>query len=466
MKTRVILSLVLFLSAGSWLPDARLVAQVRHEVQGRMVGESRFLRLPVARPVSDQLIAGPGHDAGPLGPPYFPFWAEPRGEWTDRVPVLNEHHGVRIAGEFERQRYLVLACGWLDGNHATTIATICKRLSPHIQVVVLFDHPMDRDSVMEAMRQQACHAEGVLFVRIRHDSKWIRDFGPTTLSEGGRVRALDWYYDESRPQDDQFPAELAALTGTRLTRVPLAFEGGNLISNGQGLVVTTTKLFEENYGTPGDPDTAQQFAEAVNAGTLAVLEPLHGEGTRHVDMFAAFVSADTIVVGQYDRREDPVNAGILDRNAEQLSQLHTEQGPLRVVRIPMDRNDDDCWRTYTNCIFANGHLIVPQYRDGSQVRLNRAIRTYQRLLPDWKISTVDATPLISAGGALHCASLNLVGLEGMLQSTPDDSMPGEGQPAITRDVYYQGDRHLRWSPAGSDGLGHYRGTVMRRPGSR
>ena len=216
---------------------------------------------------------------------------------------------------------------------------------------------------------------------------------------------------------------MARISQTTAEYTPLKLEGGNLLSNGRGVIVTTERFLEQN----DDYNIGQvgiELSRHLNASSIVVLEPLVGEDTRHVDMFATFTSPRTIVVGSYDPAIDPVNAAILDRNAQLLSQVKTARGRLRVVRIPMGSQEGNCWRTYTNCVYANGVLIVPSYGefDDPDV-IARVLKTYRRLLPGWKITTVDASDLIEEGGALRCATLNITKLDKAFDSTPDYQFP-------------------------------------------
>ena len=98
---------------------------------------------------------------------------------------------------------------------------------------------------------------------------------------------------------------------------------------------------------------------------------------------------------------------MLDRNADRLAALSTDVGPMIVERVPMGKHRDGLWRTYTNCIFANGVLLMPSYQKGETERADKALSVYRRLLPHWRIVRIDASHLIEIGGALHCASLNV-----------------------------------------------------------
>jgi agmatine/peptidylarginine deiminase len=313
-----------------------------------------------------------------------------------------------MPGEFEQQQFLFLSCGDLTLGHAETIADIATAVHRHIRVVVLFTSEDQREEVIQTLNQRFDSTDRVLFLRMEHDSKWIRDFGPTVLRHGAKSVVVDWQYDQDRPNDDQVPLFLAAASNTPCEPAPLRVEGGNLLSNGLGLCVTTTAMVARNAGEySGERAVCNALKKSVGAQQVVVLEPLAGEETGHVDMFMTFTGPNTVVVGAYSPRQDSVNAALLDRNAARLASIETPWGRLRVERVPMGRQHDGLWRTYTNCVYANGVLLVPIYQDGDHSRSQQALALFRRLLPQWRIVPIDATEIIEDGGALHCASLNV-----------------------------------------------------------
>jgi agmatine/peptidylarginine deiminase len=211
----------------------------------------------------------------------------------------------------------------------------------------------------------------------------------------------------ARPKDDTAPQGVAAQLHLTAVRAPLSLEGGNLLSNGRGLCLTTTMLYDGNRERGHTEGSLRKvLRDFFGAQETVFLEPLSGEPTGHVDMFAAFTDANTVVVGQYDTAIDPTNAAVLNRNAARLARIRGPEGPLQVVRIPMPPRDGEQWRTYTNVVFANGVLLTPAYERIDPQGQRAAADTFQRLLPGWRITGIDVSGLIANGGALHCISMN------------------------------------------------------------
>ena len=351
----------------------------------------------------------------------------------------------RVPGEFEHQQYLLMSSAG-ERTHAKTIARVIRETQYKIRPVILVNDSMDREQLLEDLDEYGVDPENVSVVHVEHDSKWARDFGPTTLLSGNAVRLLDWLYSEDRKHDDDVTIHISRISRTQAEFSPLEIEGGNLISNGNGVIVTSEKFLrrnqENNIGQIGFELTRQ-----LGAIDLVVLESLAGEETEHVDMFVTFTSPTTVVVGSYDPKVDPINAEILDRNANLLSKIQTRSGPLKVFRIPMGARQDECWRTYTNCIYANGVLLVPSYGEHDDPNvLREVVATYKSLLPGWKVTTVDASDLIVDGGALRCASLNITRLSYPLESTPKHEVPEPWellQPGFELETIGLGQIHSR-----------------------
>ena len=285
--------------------------------------------------------------------------------------------------------------------------------------MVVTQNSATQQHVQGLLQSAGTSLDCVHFVQVPVRSKWIRDYGPVAIKTVNR----DWalldadYFDNSllaiSPHEDRLPTLLAQRLGLQSIRVPLGIQHGNLLSNGQGLYVTTRKLLEDNAARGYDAKSVDQVLKRYyGAKEVVLLDNLIGEPTGHVDMFATFTSANTIVVGSFELRDDPENAAILDRNAAHLAATFTADGPLRVVRIPMPRKRRSgagplLWATYTNVTYANQILLVPVCQGSNADEANAAINVYRQLLPDWRIVRIDATPLMQQFGSLRCATMNL-----------------------------------------------------------
>lgn len=336
-------------------------------------------------------------------PPKF----DPKSQWP------------RIAGEFEEQNAVMISVSDLLPQHGAVLKRIAELTENHVPLIVLFN---DTKQVLEAIKilrtskQKLSHLQ---FMKFELDTVWIRDFGPVLAQQPDKgVMSIDFFYSGQRPTDDHFPRDWAKLTSAEHNSVPWTIQGGNLLSNGIGLALTTTRIFDDNKVVfkrkPGvDPVKEQrqfvlgEFKKYTNLKHIEVLLPLQNEKTKHVDMFATFTSSKEVLVAKLDPRLDPTNARILDYNAQRLGKITIDGKPLKVHRIPVPVRRGTSWSPYTNVIIANKLVMMPVMQTDDRATMKEAINVYRRVLPDHRVATVDITTMAKLQGALHCMSVHV-----------------------------------------------------------
>lgn len=344
-------------------------------------------------------------------------------------PLTNAVASYHLPGEFEPQRALLLGCHELVDDMPELLAEIASHTWGRIELVLLVNDAVEYQKVVDVVRGGGVPLDRVHFAEVPHDTMWCRDYGPMVVRDRfGRAALVDSAYDEDRAMDDGVPAELALKLNLPVIETTLTLEGGNLLSNGDGICVTTSRVLDSNPELD-EATIRQRMRHVFGARQTVILQPLDGESTGHVDMFATFVARDAVVVGAVDPNTDPTNAAILDDNARQLSRLNTQRGPLRVFRVPMPPHDDDVWRTYTNVVYANGVLLVPKYVEQDPRGFEQAAELYRYLLPGWQVVGVDAERVVQCGGAVHCVTLNMGPLERIPRFPTPSSVP-EDAPLI------------------------------------
>lgn len=323
-------------------------------------------------------------------------------------PRSHQASKLRLPGDFEKHRAIVLAAGWLAQEAPNVLTEIVMQTKPRELLVLLVPSARQRDLASRLLAQRGLPADTLRFLQTPMDTGWVRDFGPIFLCGArGVVHAVDAAYDKpGRQRDDAAAAAIADLFQAPMTVTPLRWQGGNLLSNGRALLVTTTQSINANIECGYDVDTLTRFLGGrCGVEQIVVLEHLLGERTGHVDMYACFTSSDTILVGAYDESVDRQNAAVLDRNAARLAKVQTGGGKLKVIRVPMPTNQDGVWRSFTNVIFANGALLVPTYPDIDQAGGEQALAIYRRLLPGWRVFGVDISAMARHEGGLRCVTL-------------------------------------------------------------
>jgi agmatine/peptidylarginine deiminase len=319
---------------------------------------------------------------------------------TEPPPV-----GTRAVAEFEPVDAVYIA---FDPSFEQFTRDLLRAVLPRAPVIVTLTHDESPERFSDFLQAGNIDGRGLRVLNLQHDNFWTRDFGPVSVElPDGRSAFLDFTYPQTRVLDDGIPSALALAYGVPVFRIPLGLEGGVIMTNGEGLCVTTTTLAVANPDVPFEVLT-RQMERLLGCSQLVFLESPRDEATGHVDMFAKFTSPDTVLVGAFAAGESPEDAALMEGNARLLKSIRVGRGrKLRVVRIPMPAPEGSVYRSYTNSLLVNGLAIVPTYGRNPKEEA-AALEAYRRALPtDWQVSTVDASGAIGLGGAVHCAALEL-----------------------------------------------------------
>ena len=344
----------------------------------------------------------------------------PPEKYAERPAFKPKSLYPRIAGDYEKQKAILISVCELLPTHEDVLVELVNACQGHVTVGILVN---DRKQLIDATRvlmKQDREYDHIKFYNVELDTIWLRDFGPRIGElKNGEAVSFDFLYEGTRPRDERLPKAWSKLTRERYHAVPWTMQGGNLLFNGRGLALTTNRIFKDNSVTfnnllPGtDPVVearemvTQEFKKNCNLNEIVILEPLRNEATRHVDMFAAFVAHNHVVVASLDRNADPVNAALLDRNVKKLKTVMVDGKPLKVTRIPTPARQGKYWSTFTNVIFANDLVILPSFDDNPRAYVERAVAVYKSILPDHTIKVINTTTLKKLEGSVHCMSINV-----------------------------------------------------------
>jgi agmatine deiminase len=378
-----------------------------------------------------------------------PAWqteAEKQRGKEDRLDIRGSHQDIygvtappagpaRAVAEFEPHDGVLIA--WADYMEPF-MADLVDAIDDASDVYIVTHSLGESRQVRDLLRADGVDTSKVFFFEYPHDSLWTRDYGPIPVAlEDGEPAFVDAAYYSERRRDDATPTLMSSYFDVQSFRPDLATEGGNFMTNGEGLCVATEWLAEEN------PHLSRAEIQDIKRDYFGctrtvILERMDREGTGHVDMFAKFVAPDTVLVGDYDEQVDPANAAILDRNAQTLASLTLADGsPLQVERIPMPAAQGPIFRSYTNSLIINDTVVVPVY-PSDRAYEDTALRTYREVLgSDYQVITVDSDAIIELGGAVHCTTMGFA-LEPLAPAAdldppddPDDPDAPQDPPADT-----------------------------------
>jgi agmatine deiminase len=225
---------------------------------------------------------------------------------------------------------------------------------------------------------------------------------------GEEPRVVDSEYTvPGRETENQLPMAFAATFGAKIAHSHLALEGGNLLSNGQGVCISSSTIIDQNLPRGHDLQAIGRRLNSTFGFTRWVyLKPLIGESTGHVDLFLTVGGTNKVILASYDPDQDRANAELMNENARLLADgLGGDGQTLEIIRIRQPTARDGRWLSYTNVIYANGVVLVPQYPDTCPDLDRQALDVYRRAFPDRRIVGIDTSKIATKRGGLHCLSL-------------------------------------------------------------
>jgi agmatine deiminase len=256
-------------------------------------------------------------------------------------------------------------------------------------------------------------------VEVPLDDAWMRDIGPTFVTDdGGRLGGVDWVFNGWGQQDwatwdkdSGVGAEVVRLAGAELLDSPLVNEGGGIQVDGLGTVLVTETVQLDKFRNPHrtKADVEAELARTIGATHVIWLprgltRDSQELGTRgHVDIVAAIPSPGVLLVHSQrnpSHPDFPITADII----AMLAGTRDAQGrawDIVEVPAPDTLRDELDWvdYSYINHLVVNGGVIACSFEDPADAGARRIL---EQAYPGRKVVMVDARPIFARGGGIHC----------------------------------------------------------------
>jgi agmatine/peptidylarginine deiminase len=327
-------------------------------------------------------------------------WPHDQGDWGDKLEAA-ETTFVAIAQLVSLRQKLIIVCR--DSAHCEHVSNLLESSGAEMTRIFIYVAPSN--------------------------DIWSRDHGPITVVSNGEACLLDFRFDG---WGGKYPADkddhvtralfsLQAFPGAEIRTVDRVLEGGSIDTDGMGTILTTEQCLLRTARNPGMDKSAMEALLKSELGASRILwltsGRIAGDDTdSHVDTLARFCSPDTIC---YSSCEDS-SYSYYDELLQMKNELRSFRDPagrpyhLVPLPIPVDIADDEgrlLPATYVNFLIMNGAVLVPVYGHDNDAL---AVKRLGDCFPDRDILTLNALPLLSQFGSIHCAAMQL----------PAEVMPG------------------------------------------
>ncbi len=380
----------------------------------------------------------PGDDAVPssnIGPRYqTPELGEFKGyKVVGRGSRSPPPANTRTPGEYECTQGVLLKfpLSISSSSVKTFFAEMTGAIVEDVPAYIVCEDSSHQSWVESYLSSRGIALDNIIFLLKDMDTIWMRDYGPNFVwLDDGSLGVIDTVYKDGRPNDDSFPSFFAQEYSLSHYDMPIHSEGGNYACDSYSTSFSTVHIHEENEGDYTAEEVDTLVKDYYKTTRFLVTDRLIGEGTGHIDMFFKPLDPHTLLLGEYPPGD--ANYQTLEDVYDYLSNQSASDGkPYEIIRIPMPSGYGD-WYTYTNSLFVNDMILVPKYNipeDGD------AYQTYSDALPGYEVVMIDSTAVIQSGGAIHCTTMSIPGID-------EEAPQINHNPVVERGMY---DEFMVWA---------------------
>ena len=273
---------------------------------------------------------------------------------------------------------------------------IIAEMSEDVNVVTIVSSQSEKNTVYANYQSQGVNLANCHFLIAPTDSYWTRDYGPWFIVTGDDQQGVvDFIYNRPRPNDNQIPLAYANNQSLSYYFMSLKHTGGNYMTDGQGIAISTDLVWSENSGL-SHAQINQLMNDNLGIHTYHVVPDVNGDYIKHIDCWAKYLAPDVILIrevpsghSQYALIESAV-----DYFQSQMSCYGT---PYTVVRVYTPTNEP-----YTNSLILNNKVFVPLKGSPWDAA---AIASYQDAMPGYEVLGFSGT--WQSTDAIHCRTMGI-----------------------------------------------------------
>ncbi|MFC1851980.1 agmatine deiminase family protein [candidate division CSSED10-310 bacterium] len=296
---------------------------------------------------------------------------------------------IRNSAEWEPSVGVIIR--WPLGIPISLIA----EMSEDLIVTTIVGTQQQQSNAQSSYTSGGVNMSNTEFIIAPTDSYWTRDYGPWFIFVDNEMAIVDQVYNRPRPNDDVIPQAIGTEWGLTVYGMDLIHTGGNHMSEGLGMSMSTRLVYDEN-----DDDLTASEVDAMMLAYLGndytVLEYIESGGIHHIDCWAKFLNPTTILVK--DVPPGHPSYDLLNARALFLSQQTSAwDQPYTVLRIFCPSGT-----AYTNSIILRDKVFVPLFNSSYD---SVALQVYEDAMPGYEILGFLGSWLDD--DAIHCRTMGV-----------------------------------------------------------
>ncbi len=308
---------------------------------------------------------------------------------------------------------------------------VIKAITPFERVVLVIDPRIDYQIV------KRFEGENITILRERYDDAWARDNTPIFLKGEQGVIGVDFGFNawggsynglyQNYQDDDKLGRNI--LLDLRIPRYPyksFILEGGSVISDGEGTLITTSECL---LSKGRNPSLTKEEIEETLKKTLGVKKVIflpygiyQDETSGHVDNIACFLKSGTISLAWCEDKNDPQ----YERSKADLEVLENETDAegrrFEIIKLPLpkpqylNKEESDGLKvskdaitrlegrrlsaSYNNLYLSEKFLLLPAFGDENDEVAKRILTDFYK--GEKEIIQIYSREILLGGGNIHC----------------------------------------------------------------
>ena len=281
---------------------------------------------------------------------------------------------------------------------------LVAELSKDVRVITIVADAHEQEGAIQLYQENNVHMHNVDFLFAPTEGPWTRDYSPFFVFTENGMELIDITYKEERPGDNNIPLFYADATGLPVHLMPLTHRGGNMMTDGYGMAISTDLIDEANPDFSID-EIKELSEEYLGIGEYHIVPDANGEYIQHIDCWAKLLAPNVLLIREVPPTHSQYDE--LEAAADYFSSQNSSYGtPFEVRRIYTPNNE-----SYTNSLIVNNKVLIPL--EGTEWD-DEAIEAYQEAMPGYEVigfEEPEEYPWLSTD-SLHCRT----------QGAPDSQM--------------------------------------------
>jgi len=291
----------------------------------------------------------------------------------------------------------VIDCGTDYTPASAVFDRLIKALPSKINLIVL-----TKTSSIAGKIEKLRKKRTITLVNSELSTIWMRDtagfnVGTHIVKPIFKPKYYRKFYDEAE-RIDSYMRIIHSILKIDMEQIPLIWDGGNLVSNGEvGFI--TEQILIDNKKTHTESQIKDLIKSALGIDPIFI-PALSDDIFGHSDGFLSFLRKDSIAIASYPKNWRRKEVSYL-RDIKSIVKKHVSN-VIELKENPSEEMQGAIYSSkgnYVNLLTLGKYILVPSFQDTEMENYN-----YDLLKPYGKIIPIDCNELAQFGGLLHCIS--------------------------------------------------------------